>query len=41
MEQQKSALTVLRENLEKERRLLQEQAVKLDNDRLEFEVSSK
>uniref|UniRef100_H3GQC6 Uncharacterized protein n=1 Tax=Phytophthora ramorum TaxID=164328 RepID=H3GQC6_PHYRM len=34
---EKGQLAVLRENLEKERRLLQEQAVKLDKDRLEFE----
>ncbi|KAG6590852.1 uncharacterized protein IUM83_19104 [Phytophthora cinnamomi] len=41
VEQEKSALTVLRENLEKERRLLQEQAVKLDKDRLEFEIAKR
>nr|OWZ10169.1 hypothetical protein PHMEG_00017018 [Phytophthora megakarya] len=35
--QEKSELAVLRQNLEKERKLLQEQAVKLDKDRLEFE----
>ncbi|KAL4102359.1 hypothetical protein PRIC1_006104 [Phytophthora ramorum] len=36
---EKGQLAVLRENLEKERRLLQEQAVKLDKDRLEFEIA--
>ncbi|KAE9313098.1 hypothetical protein PF008_g19824 [Phytophthora fragariae] len=41
VEQEKSALTVLRENLEKERKLLQEQAVKLDKDRLEFEIAKR
>jgi hypothetical protein len=40
LQQEKSELAVLRQNLEKERRLLQEQAVKLDKDRLAFEVSS-
>ncbi|KAF1781295.1 hypothetical protein GQ600_14071 [Phytophthora cactorum] len=39
--QKKSELTVLRQNLEKERRLLQEQAVKLDKDRLEFEIAKR
>ena len=33
-------LAVLRQNLQNERKLLQEQAIKLDKDRLEFEVSS-
>ncbi|CAI5719848.1 unnamed protein product [Peronospora effusa] len=35
---EKSELAVLRQNLQKERKLLQEQAVKLDKDRLEFEI---
>ncbi|KAF1781300.1 hypothetical protein GQ600_12018 [Phytophthora cactorum] len=39
--QKKSELTVLRQNLEKERRLLQEQAVKLDKDRLDFEIAKR
>ncbi|KAG6960224.1 hypothetical protein JG688_00009702 [Phytophthora aleatoria] len=39
--QKKSELTLLRQNLEKERRLLQEQAVKLDKDRLEFEIAKR
>ncbi|KAG7383352.1 hypothetical protein PHYPSEUDO_003732 [Phytophthora pseudosyringae] len=39
--QEKSELAVLRQNLEKERRLLQEQAVKLDKDRLEFEIAKR
>ncbi|ETP30918.1 hypothetical protein F442_20173 [Phytophthora nicotianae P10297] len=39
--QEKSELAVLRQNLEKERRLLQEQAVKLDKDRLEFEIGKR
>ena len=38
--QEKNELAVLRQNLQKERKLLQEQAVKLDKDRLEFEVRS-
>ncbi|KAG1685191.1 hypothetical protein DVH05_009682 [Phytophthora capsici] len=38
---EKSVLSVLRQNLEKERRLLQEQAVKLDKDRLEFEITKR
>ncbi|KAL3660586.1 hypothetical protein V7S43_014341 [Phytophthora oleae] len=38
---EKSELAVLRQNLEKERRLLQEQAVKLDKDRLEFEITKR
>ncbi|KAF4046918.1 Afadin- and alpha-actinin-binding domain-containing protein [Phytophthora infestans] len=41
MAQEKSELAVLRQNLEKERRLLQEQAVKLDKDRLEFEIGKR
>ncbi|CAH0516553.1 unnamed protein product [Peronospora belbahrii] len=36
--QEKSELAVLRQNLQKERKLLQEQAIKLDKDRLEFEI---
>ncbi|ETL26689.1 hypothetical protein L916_19678 [Phytophthora nicotianae] len=39
--QEKNELAVLRQNLEKERRLLQEQAVKLDKDRLEFEIGKR
>ncbi|CAH0486450.1 unnamed protein product [Peronospora farinosa] len=35
---EKSELAVLQQNLQKERKLLQEQAVKLDKDRLEFEI---
>ncbi|CAI5740027.1 unnamed protein product [Peronospora destructor] len=35
---EKSELAVLRQNLQKERKILQKQAVKLDKDRLEFEI---
>ncbi|GMF20463.1 unnamed protein product [Phytophthora lilii] len=41
LQREKSELTVLRRNLEKERKLLQEQAVKLDKDRLEFEIAKR
>ena len=37
---ERSDLAVLRQNLQMERKLLQEQAIRLDKDRLEFEVRS-
>ncbi|KAF4324455.1 hypothetical protein BBO99_00000143 [Phytophthora kernoviae] len=39
LEREKRELATSRKNLENERQLLQEQAVKLDKDRLEFEIS--
>ncbi|CAI5735757.1 unnamed protein product [Hyaloperonospora brassicae] len=36
---EKRELAVLRQNLQNERKLLQEQAIKLDKDRLEFEIT--
>ncbi|GMF46793.1 unnamed protein product [Phytophthora fragariaefolia] len=41
VEEEKSALTLLRKNLENERKLLQEQAGKLDKDRLAFEIAKR
>ncbi|KAG7402271.1 hypothetical protein PHYBOEH_003530 [Phytophthora boehmeriae] len=39
LEREKRELAVIRKNLENERQLLQERAVKLDKDRLEFEIA--
>lgn len=41
IEQQKTELALSRHNLEKERKLLQEQAFKLDKDRLDFEIAKR
>ncbi|KAL7691981.1 hypothetical protein Plhal304r1_c008g0034051 [Plasmopara halstedii] len=41
VKQEKYELALIRQNLEKERQLLQEQAVKLDKDRLEFEITKR
>lgn len=39
LEREKRDLAMLKRNLESERKLLQEQAIKLDKDRLEFEIA--